>query len=70
MGLSRVMCAEGNYIDGLMVHKENIISLLKAKYYFYVVMLVLPFLLMIPTIVQEKCTWLMLTSIFFFTAGA
>ena len=69
MGLSRVMSAEGNYIDGLMVHKENIISLLKAKYYFYVVMLVLPFLLMIPTIIQEKCTLLMLFSIFFFTAG-
>ncbi|MBP3757378.1 MAG: hypothetical protein J6I61_08875, partial [Prevotella sp.] len=69
MGLSRVMSAEGNYIDGLMVHKENIISLLKAKYYFYVVMLVLPFLLMIPTIIQEKCTLLMLLSIFFFTAG-
>ena len=69
MGLSRVMCAEGNYIDGLMVHKENIISLLKAKYYFYVVMLLLPFLLMIPTIIQGKCTILMLTSIFFFTAG-
>lgn len=69
MGLSRIMCAEGNYIDGLMVHKENIISLLKAKYYFYVAILILPFLLMIPTIVQGKCTLLMLSAIFFFTVG-
>ena len=69
MGLSRVMCAEGNYIDGLMVHKENIISLLKAKYYFYVVMLLLPFILMIPTVIQGKCSMLMLISIFCFTAG-
>jgi len=69
MGLSRIMSSEGNYIDGLMVHKENIISLLKAKYYFYVVMLFLPFFLMIPTVVQGKCSLLMLISIFFFTAG-
>ena len=32
-------------------------------------MLLLPFLLMIPTVVQGKCTLFMLTSIFFFTAG-
>lgn len=69
MGLSKVMCAEGNYIDGLMVHKENIISLLKAKYYFYVVMLLLPLVLMIPTVIQGKCTLLMLFSILIFTAG-
>ena len=65
MGLSKVMCAEGNYIDGLMVHKENIISLLKAKYYFYAIML----LLMIPTVIQGKCSILMLLSICIFTAG-
>lgn len=69
MGLSKVMCSEGNYIDGLMIHKENIISLLKAKYYFYVVMLLLPLLLMIPTVVQGKCSIVMLLSIFIFTAG-
>ncbi|MBO4826285.1 MAG: hypothetical protein J5506_03475 [Prevotella sp.] len=69
MGLSKVMSAEGNYIDGLMVHKENIISLLKAKYFFYVAMLLLPLLLMIPTVVQGKCSVLMLLSIFVFTAG-
>lgn len=69
MGLSKVMCSEGNYIDGLMIHKENIISLLKAKYYFYVVMLLLPLLLMIPTVVQGKCSVVMLLSIFIFTAG-
>lgn len=32
--LIKIMSAEGNYIDCLMIHKENIIQLLRAKYYF------------------------------------
>ena len=69
MVLTRVMCYEGNYIDCLMVHKENIISLLKAKYLFYSLMLLLPFLLMIPILVMGKCSLLMLVSIMLITAG-
>lgn len=69
MLLSRVMCFEGNYIDCLMVHKENILSLFKAKYYLYSAMLLLPLLLMIPMIVMGKVSILMLLSVMLFTGG-
>ena len=67
--LIKVMCYEGNYIDCLMVHKENIMSLLKAKYFLYTGLLILPLLLMIPTVVMEKCSLLMLISIMFLVGG-
>lgn len=67
--LIKIMGAEGNYLDGLMVHKENIFSLLKAKYYFYSAMLLLPLILMLPTVVVGRCTLLMLLSMLLFTAG-
>ena len=35
VNLTKVMCPEGNYIDLLMVHEENILTLLRAKYYYY-----------------------------------
>ena len=69
MILVRTMSAEGNYIDGLMVHRENILSLLTAKYYFYTSMLIVPFVLLIPTVIMGKYTILMLLSVMFFSAG-
>ena len=69
MILVRIMCYEGNYIDCLMVHKENIISLLKAKYFLYSCLLLLPLLLMLPTVFMGKCTWQMLLAILLLTAG-
>lgn len=69
MGLVKIMCYEGNYIDCLMIHQEHIISLLRAKYYFFTVLLLLPFLLMLPTVFTGKCTLLMLLSYAVFTAG-
>lgn len=67
--LMKIMCAEGNYIDFLAVHKENIIQLLRAKYFFYGSMLVLPFLLMLPTVFTGKHSLLALFSMMCFTAG-
>lgn len=69
MMLVRVMCNEGNYIDCLMVRKENILSLLRAKYIFYSTMLIFPFLLMLPTVFTGKWSLLMLVSYGVFTAG-
>jgi hypothetical protein len=69
MLLIKIMGAEGNYIDGLMIHKENILQLLHAKYYFYCVLLLLPFLIMIPTVFMGKYTILMLVSMMAFAAG-
>lgn len=69
MMLIRIMCAEGNYIDGLMVHKENIELLLRAKYYFFCALLLLPLLVMFPTALAGRYTPLMLLSMASFAAG-
>lgn len=67
--LVKIMCYEGNYIECLMVREENIIMLLKAKYYIYSTLLVFPFILMLPTVFTEKCSLLMLIAYAVFTAG-
>jgi hypothetical protein len=69
MLLIRVMSYEGNYIDVLMVHKENILKLLTSKYYFFCLLLILPFLLMLPMVIVGKWDMLMLVSYGIFTAG-
>lgn len=67
--LVRIMSYEGNYLDGLMSRKESILNLLKAKYYFYSIAIVIPFVLMIPAIVTGKITLLNACSFAFFTTG-
>jgi len=67
--LTRIMCYEGNYIDALMIRKENILAMLKAKYVFYCVILILPFLLMLPPVIAGKWSFLMLLAYALFTAG-
>lgn len=69
MQLTRVMCNEGNYIDCLMVRRENILKLLRAKYIFNTAILVLPFVLMLPTVFAGKWSILMLVAYAVFTAG-
>ena len=69
MMLARVMCYEGNYIDCLMVRRENILTLLRAKYYFFSALLLFPFLLMLPMIFTGRCSLLMVISVMLFTAG-
>lgn len=67
--LTKVMGAEGNYIDLLMTQRENILSLLKAKYYFHVVILIVPFVLMLPAVIAGKFSLLMLTAYALLTSG-
>lgn len=69
MTLTTVMCAEGNYIDGLMVRKETVLSLLKAKYYFQCLMLVVPLLFSLMPIIEGKITLLTALGCLFFTSG-
>ncbi|MCR5129944.1 MAG: DUF5687 family protein [Prevotella sp.] len=69
MMLIRIMSNEGNYIDCLMVRRENILKLLRAKYIFYCALLPLPFLLMLPTVFTGKWPLLLLVSYGLFTAG-
>ncbi|MBQ8463713.1 MAG: hypothetical protein IJ544_06315 [Prevotella sp.] len=65
----KVMGPEGNYIDLLLVHHESILSLLKAKYYFHTVMLLVPFILMIPAVIACKFSLLMMFAYMFICSG-
>ncbi len=69
MFLIKIMCAEGNYIDALMVHKENILSLLRAKYLFFSILILFPTLLLMPTVFTGKWPLEMILSYALFTAG-
>ena len=67
--LTKFMGQEGNYIDLLMVHEENIIALLKAKFWFYTLSLLIPFLIMVPAVFTGKFTWLMMLAYMSIAAG-
>lgn len=67
--LVKVMGAEGNYIDLLLIHRENILSLLRAKYYFHVAILVVPLVLTIPAVVAGKFSVLMVVAYTLLTSG-
>lgn len=67
--LSRAMGMEGNYIDLLMLHKENIYRLLKAKYGFFSMLLVIPLFLLSPAVYMGKLSVLTLVSTLAVTMG-
>lgn len=69
MTLSSVMSYEGNYIDGLMSRRESIFHLLRAKYLFNIALLLIPFVLMIPTMVTGKTSLLMNLGYLTFVGG-
>jgi len=69
MGLVQLLAVEGNYIDCLMVRKENILKLLTAKYIFYVGALILPFVLMLPPVLSGKMSIWTIVAYALFTAG-
>ena len=64
-----IMTQEGNYIECLMVRKESIYDLIRAKYFMMLIVMLLPFCLMIPMVVTGKITLLFLIAMYFFTAG-
>ena len=67
--LIKIMGQEGNYISLLMTQRENILSLLKAKYWFYCVVLIIPFIIMLPAVFTGKFTLLMLFGYMLLVAG-
>lgn len=69
MLLTRTMSYERNYISCLMVHKESLLSLLTAKYYFSCLVIAVPFVMMMPMIIIGKWSLLMVVSYAVFTAG-
>lgn len=69
MSLPQIMSTEGNYIDGLMVHKESIYHMLCAKYYIQCLLLILPFSLCMIAVGLEKIPLLMSVAYMAFTMG-
>lgn len=69
MTIIKIMANEGNYIDGLMVRKENILQILHAKYWFNCIVLIIPFLLCLPQVISGKWSILMVLACGIFTAG-
>ena len=67
--LIKIMGQEGNYIELLMMHRENIIALLQAKFWFYTGVLIIPFVIMLPAVFTGKYTILMLFAYMLLTAG-
>ena len=64
-----IMTQEGNYIECLMVRKESIYDLMKAKYFIMLLIMLLPFTIMISMVISGKITFLFLLAMYFFTAG-
>ena len=69
VNLTKVMCPEGNYIDLLMVHEENILTLLSAKYYYYCVVLLLPLIFTMFPVFTGKFSILMVLAYLFTATG-
>ena len=67
--LVKIMGPEGNYIDLLMTHHENILQLLKAKYYFHVAILIVPLLIMMPAVFAGKFSMMMMVAYLFMSSG-
>ena len=67
--LSQIMAVEGNYIDGLMVHKESLFDLMRAKYYVQCLFLVIPFLFNLIAVGRGTLPLLMPVGYLFFTMG-
>lgn len=68
-GLITIMCYEGAYMDGLMSRRESILLLLTAKFYFNVIILLFPFLLLIPIVIAGKISMWMSLGYLLFTVG-
>ena len=69
VNLTKVMCPEGNYIDLLMVHEENILTLLRAKYYYYCAVLLLPLIFTLIPVFTGKFSILMVLAYLFTATG-
>lgn len=67
--LSQIMAVEGNYIDGLMVHKESLFDLIRAKYYVQCLFLIIPFLFNLIAVFRGTLSLLMAVGYLFFTMG-
>lgn len=70
MLLTKTMCYEGNYIECLITRRHTLHSLFTAKYLFCIAMMIVPFLLMLPTVITGKCTLFEVVAVMLFSGGA
>ena len=69
VNLTKVMCPEGNFIDLLMVHEENTLTLLRAKYYYYCALLLLPLIFTLIPVFTGKFSLIMVLAYLFTATG-
>lgn len=67
--LAKILGPEGNYIDLLVSHKENLYQLLRSKYYFHCAILIVPFVIMLPAVFGGKFSWLMMLAYMTLSSG-
>lgn len=68
--LSKIMCYEGNYMECLIMQRKSIYQLLLAKYYFYSVLQIIPFLVFLPAVFMGRLNFGTLLSYALFATGA
>lgn len=67
--LTSILSAEGNYMDFLQTRKESLLYLLKAKYYYNCVLLLLPFIFALMPVFKGKFLLVEILGCMFFVAG-
>ena len=67
--LSRIMAYEGNYLDGLLMHRGSLLYLFRGKYYVYCLLLVIPLMCMLPALIWGSISVLLVFSQLVYTAG-
>lgn len=65
----RTMSFEGNYIESLLMGNRTIEYLLRAKYYIYSLILIIPLILLLPMVITGKESLLTLFALMIYTAG-
>ncbi len=69
MLLVKIMCYEGNYIDCIAVNPDSLSSILKGKYVFFVVILIIPLVALLPTVFTGVMKFSELLAYALFAAG-
>ena len=67
--LQQLMCVEGNYIDLLMSRRESVLTLLRAKYLFHALFMIIPFCLLMVPVAWGKLAFIEVVGYCLFTLG-
>lgn len=67
--LTGILSAEGNYMDFLQSRKESLYYLLKAKYYYHCILLIIPFIFSLLPVLKGKFSFIEILGCMFFVSG-